>query len=460
MYSANGVRVGHGGSGGGGGEGGHGGNGGNYSGAGGNGAKGADGASGADGGDAGNGGDGGNGGDAKGGGIYITGGSLDLVTVTYLGNTATAGLGGGGGAAGENFGDPGASGAAGGGGTAGNGAQKLNGGFAANGQPGENAEPGKAGVHGLPGTAGAAGADGTANGDDDSSAGGTTTTGGLKVVITNPPPTSVGVNAGFVLTAAVENQDNDVDTDFNGNITIQLTTNPDTAALGGTVTVQAKDGVANYSGISINKSANGYQIEAEAGGTYSPPAPVDVTGGGGGGGGGGGSGGGSSGGGGGGGGSGGGGGGGGGSVSPPPTIGSESAVFSQKLNKHKKPAGKKVLTGFSLSFSTAMNAATAGNPNNYQLDWISTKKQKKKPPKQILHQMLITVDYNAATDSVTLTFKGKQAFTDGGQITVIAARPGGVSSAAGVLLDGNNEGVAGDNGVFMILPKGKAVTRG
>ena len=53
----------------------------------------------------------------------------------------------------------------------------------------------------------------------------------------------------------------------------------------------------------------------------------------------------------------------------------------------------------------------------------------------------------AATDSVSLLLSGKQAFAQGGQITVIAAPPGGVSGASGVLLDGSDRGQAGDNGV-------------
>ena len=57
---------------------------------------------------------------------------------------------------------------------------------------------------------------------------------------------------------------------------------------------------------------------------------------------------------------------------------------------------------------------------------------------------------------MSLTLGTKQAFAKGGQITVIASAPNGVSSAAGVLLDGNNEGVAGDNGVFTIPHGGQA----
>ena len=141
----------------------------------------------------------------------------------------------------------------------------------------------------------------------------------------------------------------------------------------------------------------------------------------------------------------------------PPTIIGEQVLFTRKLNRRGKPEGKPVLTGFELEFSAAMNPATAGNASNYQLGWTSTKRVKKKVV-TILHPIAFRVQYRDSNDSVSLLLSGKGAFTKGGQLTVIAAPPGGVSSAAGVLLDGNNEGIAGDNGVLMILPKARGIT--
>ncbi len=144
---------------------------------------------------------------------------------------------------------------------------------------------------------------------------------------------------------------------------------------------------------------------------------------------------------------------------PPPTIIGEQVLFSRKLNKHGTPTRKPVLSGFELEFSAAMNAATAGNASNYQLGWTSTKKVKKHVV-TILHPVAFHVQYSDSNDSVSLLLDGKEAFAKGGQITVIAAAPDGVSSASGVLLDGNDEGVAGDDGVFTILPKARGITRG
>jgi hypothetical protein len=143
---------------------------------------------------------------------------------------------------------------------------------------------------------------------------------------------------------------------------------------------------------------------------------------------------------------------------PPPTITGEQALFTRKLNKKHKPVGKPVLAGFSIDFSAAMDPATAGNAANYQVDWISTKHVKRKQV-QVLHPVPIRVVYDAMDQSASLLLSGKQAFAQGGRITVISTPPGGVSSAAGVLLDGNDEGQPGDNGTFTILPRARGVQR-
>ena len=105
-----------------------------------------------------------------------------------------------------------------------------------------------------------------------------------------------------------------------------------------------------------------------------------------------------------------------------------------------------------------MNTTTAGDANNYQVDSVTTKRIKKKSVK-VLKPIPFQVQYSSTNNSVSLILKGNQAFATGGQITVIASAPNGVSSASGTLLDGNDEGIAGDNGVFSILPKARGITR-
>ncbi len=278
--------------------------------------------------------------------------------------------------------------------------------------------------------AAAAGAAGVASNDPDTfSSGGTLTPQTVQIAITSPPPQSVPTKATFSLTAAVENSQGQVLTDFNGDITVVLANAPASIVLNGPVTVRASGGRAVFTGLSIDQAASGYLLEAASGGLSSQLVSLNVI----------------------------------GQPPPPPpsppTIIGELPLFTRKLDKHGKPVGKPRLTGFEIAFSAAMNPATAGNAGNYQVESISRKRVKKKST-QVLHPVPIRVQYNAASDSVDLLLAGKQAFKSGGQITVVATTPGGVSSALGVLLDGNNEGTAGDNGTFTILSKAAGVTRG
>jgi hypothetical protein len=54
------------------------------------------------------------------------------------------------------------------------------------------------------------------------------------------------------------------------------------------------------------------------------------------------------------------------------------------------------------------------------------------------------------SNSITLTLAGKQTFPKGGQITVMAASPGGVDNTSHVFL--------AQNGVLAISPTGKRIT--
>ena len=80
-----------------------------------------------------------------------------------------------------------------------------------------------------------------------------------------------------------------------------------------------------------------------------------------------------------------------------------------------------------------MDLTSATNTNNYQLEWVSTKRVKKKV-QTTLHPVAITsVTYSASTDSIRLsTTATKTTFAKGGQLTIIGSPPSGVESAAGV----------------------------
>lgn len=124
-------------------------------------------------------------------------------------------------------------------------------------------------------------------------------------------------------------------------------------------------------------------------------------------------------------------------------------LISLKHNKKGKPVGKPVVS-IVLNFSTAMNAGTAGDRNNYQVDSVSTKRGK-----NVLHPIgILSATLNSSETSVALaTSSTRKAFPKGGQLTVIYSPPDGVSSAAGVPL------AAGD-ATFTISRKASGIAPG
>jgi hypothetical protein len=137
-------------------------------------------------------------------------------------------------------------------------------------------------------------------------------------------------------------------------------------------------------------------------------------------------------------------------INPLPMIVGEQVVRTQARNKKGKPVGKPVLVGFALDYSTAMNPATAGLPANYQVTYATTQRVKKKHI-PVNESVVVQPTYDASTKVVTLTIVGKKpSFAKGGQITVIATPPNGVSSTAGDYL-------AMIDTVFNIQPKAIAV---
>ena len=70
----------------------------------------------------------------------------------------------------------------------------------------------------------------------------------------------------------MEDQFGNLDTAFNGSVTVALDNNPGNATLGGTTTLNASGGVAAFSGLTINVIANDYTLVATDA-TASPHRP-------------------------------------------------------------------------------------------------------------------------------------------------------------------------------------------
>ena len=78
--------------------------------------------------------------------------------------------------------------------------------------------------------------------------------------------------------STVEDQFGNLETGFDGSVTIALDSQPQQCGLGGTTTVTASGGVATFSGLTINNVGNGYTLMATGDGLTSPAStPINVT---------------------------------------------------------------------------------------------------------------------------------------------------------------------------------------
>jgi hypothetical protein len=86
-----------------------------------------------------------------------------------------------------------------------------------------------------------------------------------QLIVTTEPPSSVTAGSGFGLKITAEDAYGNVVTSFNGSVTIALGNNPGGSTLGGTLTVTATNGVASFSGLTLNKVGTGYTLKASSG---------------------------------------------------------------------------------------------------------------------------------------------------------------------------------------------------
>ena len=108
--------------------------------------------------------------------------------------------------------------------------------------------------------------------------------------------------------------------------------------------------------------------------------------------------------------------------------------------KHQKKTTK--FAGFKLIFNEALNSASAQNSRNYQV-LQKTKKGKKTVSKPVG----VSVSYDGANDTVSVTLAGKPTFTSGGQLILMGSA---ITDPSGDTLVGNT--------VFTISPKAKGIS--
>ena len=81
-----------------------------------------------------------------------------------------------------------------------------------------------------------------------------------QLVVTTQPPTSLSAGTPFGLTVDAEDSSGNIETSFNGTVTVALANNSGGATLGGTLSVTASQGVATFSGLTITTAASGYTL--------------------------------------------------------------------------------------------------------------------------------------------------------------------------------------------------------
>src|SRR5262249_4565585 len=85
---------------------------------------------------------------------------------------------------------------------------------------------------------------------------------GDPLVITADPPANVTAGSPFSLVVKAEYEDGSVNTKFNGQITLSLSGTNTSATLKGVVTVSAVNGVATFTNLIVNQTADGLRIVA------------------------------------------------------------------------------------------------------------------------------------------------------------------------------------------------------
>ncbi len=88
-------------------------------------------------------------------------------------------------------------------------------------------------------------------------------------VVTQPPPASVSAGTSFGLTVEAEDSSGNLDSSFNGTVTVALANNPGGSTLGGTLSTAASNGTASFSGLTLNTAATGYTLQVSASGVDS-----------------------------------------------------------------------------------------------------------------------------------------------------------------------------------------------
>ena len=94
-----------------------------------------------------------------------------------------------------------------------------------------------------------------------------------QLVVTSQP-SSVAAGVGFGFTLAAEDAQGNVATSYTGNVTVALAANPGGSSLGGTLIVSIANGVASFSGLTLNNTGSGYTLQVNTARSLRAPAAL------------------------------------------------------------------------------------------------------------------------------------------------------------------------------------------
>jgi streptogramin lyase len=99
-----------------------------------------------------------------------------------------------------------------------------------------------------------------------------------QVDISTQPPSGVTASQGFGVVAVVKNASNQVDTYYNGPVTLSLGQNPGGSTSFGSPSATAVNGVATFTGLTLDQAGTGYTIVAASPGlTSKTSSPITVS---------------------------------------------------------------------------------------------------------------------------------------------------------------------------------------
>ena len=179
----------------------------------------------------------------------------------------------------------------------------------------------------------------------------------VQLVVLSPPPSTVNADTGFNLRVLAEDAFGNTDPNFNGPVTLALAGgSPAGASLGGTLTINASNGEALFTGVTLNAAASGASLRVNANGLNGARTGAV-------------------------------------SVIAPPTMLQTVRIVTEVI-KHRKV---KVIV---LQFDGAISSTAALTKTNYSL--VTVANGKKHPSKGV---PLLQPVYNPVTHQVTLRTK-------------------------------------------------------